>query len=67
MKNVLLESGKSLLVFGNIGVLLLFMKEFLVTGEQVNLLFASLFFVGSYSIGNSLIYLSSFYEENAND
>jgi uncharacterized membrane protein YqaE (UPF0057 family) len=58
MKNVFLESGKSLLILGNLGFILLFLKQFLETGFSSDLIVAILFLLVAYMSGNSLIYIS---------
>ena len=62
MKNVFLETGKALLIFGNLGTILLFLKKFFVSGSNIDLLWSILFFIGTYMIANSFIYISSFTE-----
>ena len=63
MKEMFLESGKSILIFGNLGTILLFLKDFIVTNASVDLLGGILFFIGSYFVGNSLIYINSLLQE----
>jgi hypothetical protein len=58
MKTVLLEVGKSLLIFGNLGAVLLFLREFFISNNNQDLIYGILFFLGFYILGSFLIYFS---------
>jgi len=62
MKNVFLETGKALLIFANLGTILLFLKKFFISGDNTDLVWSVAFFIGTYIIANSFIYISSFVE-----
>jgi hypothetical protein len=64
MKNVFLESGKSLLILGNLGFVLLFLKQYLQTNSFNDLTTAILFLIIAYFVGNLLIYLSGFFKKD---
>ena len=67
MKNVFLETGKALLIFANLATILLFLKKFFMSGNNIDLLWSVAFFIGTYIVANSFIYISNFMEsENGN-